>query len=136
VWLPSGGYLVIDRAEAMTVIDVNTGKHVGKTNLEETVVGTNLEAAREIPRQLRLRDIGGIIIVDFIDMTLQGNREQVVQELREELAHDKTRSQVFDITPLGLLELTRKKVSAGLLEAYSETCPTCEGRGILLTHEI
>jgi ribonuclease E len=136
VWLPSGGYLVIDRAEAMTVIDVNTGKHVGKTNLEETVVGTNLEAAREIPRQLRLRDIGGIIIIDFIDMTLQSNRDQVVRTLREELAHDKTRSQVFDITHLGLLEVTRKKVSAGLLEAYSETCPTCEGRGILLTHEI
>jgi ribonuclease E len=109
---------------------------VGKTNLEETVVQTNLEAAKEIPRQLRLRDIGGIIIVDFIDMTLQSNRDQVVRTLREELAHDKTRSQVFDITPLGLLELTRKKVSAGLLEAYSETCPTCEGRGILLTHEL
>jgi ribonuclease E len=136
VWLSSGGYLVIDRTEAMTVIDVNTGKHVGKTNLEETVVQTNLEAAKEIPRQLRLRDIGGIIIVDFIDMTLQSNRDQVVRTLREELAHDKTRSQVFDITPLGLLELTRKKVSAGLLEAYSETCPTCEGRGILLTHEL
>jgi ribonuclease E len=136
VWLPSGGYLVIDRAEAMTVIDVNTGKHVGKTNLEETVAGTNVEAAREIPRQLRLRDIGGIIIIDFIDMTLQSNRDEVVQTLREELAHDKTRSQVFDITPLGLLEVTRKKMSAGLLEAYSETCPTCEGRGILLTHEL
>jgi ribonuclease E len=136
VWLSSGGYLVIDRTEAMTVIDVNTGKHVGKRNLEETVVQTNLEAAREIPRQLRLRDIGGIIIIDFIDMTLQRNRDQVVQALREELAHDKTRSQVFDITHLGLLEVTRKKVSAGLLEAYSETCPTCEGRGILLTHEV
>jgi ribonuclease E len=136
VWLSSGGYLVIDRAEAMTVIDVNTGKHVGKTNLEATVVQTNLEAATEIPRQLRLRDIGGIIIIDFIDMTLQSNRDQVVQALREELAHDKTRSQVFDITHLGLLEVTRKKVSAGLLEAYSETCPTCEGRGILLTHEV
>jgi ribonuclease E len=136
VWLSSGGYLVIDRTEAMTVIDVNTGKNVGKTNLEATVVQTNLEAAKEIPRQLRLRDLGGIIIIDFIDMTLQANRDQVVQSLREELAHDKTRSQVFDITHLGLLEVTRKKVSAGLLEAYSETCPTCEGRGILLTHEV
>jgi ribonuclease E len=136
VWLGSGGYLVIDRTEAMTVIDVNTGKHVGKTNLEATVVQTNLEAAKEIPRQLRLRDIGGIIIIDFIDMTLQSNRDQVVQALREELAHDKTRSQVFDITHLGLLEVTRKKVSEGLLEAYSETCPTCEGRGILLTHDV
>jgi ribonuclease E len=136
VWLPSGGYLIIDRVEAMTVIDVNTGKAVGKTNLEQTVTATNLEAAREIPRQLRLRDIGGIIVIDFIDMMLQSNREQVIQTLREELAHDKTRSQVFDITPLGLLELTRKKVSAGLLESFSEPCPTCEGRGILLTHEL
>ena len=135
VWLPSGGYLVVDRTEAMTVIDVNTGKAVGKTNLEQTVTATNLEAAKEIPRQLRLRDIGGIIVVDFIDMMLQSNRDKVIEVLREELAHDKTRSQVFDITPLGLLELTRKKVSAGLLEAFSEPCPTCEGRGILLTHE-
>jgi ribonuclease E len=135
VWLPSGGYLVIDRSEAMTVIDVNTGKAVGRRNLEETVTATNLEAAREIPRQLRLRDIGGIIVIDFIDMMLAANRDQVVQTLREELVHDKTRSRVFDITALGLLEMTRKKVSAGLLEAFSEPCPTCEGRGILLTHE-
>ena len=136
VWLPSGGYVVIDRTEAMTIIDVNTGKHVGKTNLEQTVTGTNLEAAREIARQLRLRDIGGIIVIDFIDMMLQGNREEVIQTLKEELAHDKTRSQVFDITPLGLLEMTRKKVSAGLVEAFSEPCPTCEGRGILITHDV
>ena len=135
VWLPSGGHVVIDRTEAMTVIDVNTGKAVGKSNLEQTVTATNLEAAKEIPRQLRLRDIGGIIVIDFIDMMLAGNRAKVVQTLREELAHDKTRSQVFDITALGLLEMTRKKVSAGLLEAFSEPCPTCEGRGILLTHE-
>ncbi|HEX2030037.1 MAG TPA: Rne/Rng family ribonuclease, partial [Actinomycetota bacterium] len=135
VWLPSGGYVVMDRTEAMTVIDVNTGKAVGKTNLEQTVTATNLEAAREIPRQLRLRDIGGIIVIDFIDMMFQSNRDKVIQTLREELAHDKTKSQVFDITPLGLLEMTRKKVSAGLLEAFSEPCPTCEGRGILLTHE-
>jgi ribonuclease E len=136
VWLPSGGYLIIDRVEAMTVIDVNTGKAVGKTNLEQTVTATNLEAAKEIARQLRLRDIGGIIVIDFIDMMLQTNREEVISALREELAHDKTRSQVFDITPLGLLEITRKKVSAGLLESFSEPCPTCEGRGILLTHEV
>jgi ribonuclease E len=136
VWLPSGGYLIIDRTEAMTVIDVNTGKAVGKSNLEETVVGTNLEAAREIARQLRLRDIGGIIVIDFIDMLLQRNREQVIFALREALAQDKTRSQVFDITPLGLLEMTRKRVSAGLVESFSETCPTCEGRGILVTHDI
>ena len=136
VWLSSGGYLIIDRTEAMTVIDVNTGKAVGKSNLEETVVGTNLEAAREIARQLRLRDIGGIIVIDFIDMLLQRNREQVIFALKEALAQDKTRSQVFDITPLGLLELTRKRVSAGLVESFSETCPTCEGRGILVTHDI
>ncbi len=136
VWLPSGGYLFIDRVEAMTVIDVNTGKHVGKTNLEETVVGTNLEAAEEIARQLRLRDIGGIIVIDFIDMLFERNRAQVIRTFQEALARDKTRSQVFDITPLGLLEMTRKKVSAGLLEAFSETCPTCEGRGILITHDV
>jgi ribonuclease E len=136
VWLPSGGYLVIERTEAMTVIDVNTGKHVGKRNLEETVVKTNVEAASEVARQLRLRDIGGIIIIDFIDMIFEQNKQQVVETLREAMAQDKTRSQVFDIGPLGLLEVTRKRVSAGLLESFSETCPTCEGRGILLTHEI
>jgi len=136
VWLSSGGHIVIDRTEAMTVIDVNTGRSVGKTNLEETVVGTNLEAAKEIARQLRLRDIGGIIVIDFIDMLLEKNRDLVIRTFREALAMDKTRSQVFDITPLGLLEVTRKKVSAGLVESFSETCPTCEGRGILLTHEL
>ncbi|HXF58029.1 MAG TPA: Rne/Rng family ribonuclease, partial [Actinomycetota bacterium] len=136
VWLPSGGYIVIDRTEAMTVIDVNTGKHVGKANLEETVTKTNLEAAEEIARQLRLRDIGGIIIIDFIDMLFERNRQKVIQTLRNALAKDKTRSQVFEISPLGLLEVTRKRVSAGLLEAFSETCPTCEGRGIVLTHKL
>ena len=136
VWLPSGGYVIIERVEAMTVIDVNTGKHVGKTNLEETVFKTNIEAAEEIARQLRLRDIGGIIIIDFIDMLLERNKDRVVDALRDAMAQDKTRSQVFDITPLGLLEVTRKRVSAGLLESFSEPCPTCEGRGILLTHQI
>jgi len=136
VWLPSGGYIVIDRTEAMTVIDVNTGKHVGKANLEETVTKTNVEAAEEVARQLRLRDIGGIIIVDFIDMLLERNKDRVVQTLKTAMAADKTRSQVFDISPLGLLEVTRKRVSAGLLESFSETCPTCEGRGIILTHKL
>jgi len=136
VWLPSGGYIVIDKTEAMTVIDVNTGKHVGKANLEETVTKTNMEAAEEIARQLRLRDIGGIIIIDFIDMLLEKNRRLVRDTLQNALAHDKTKSQVFDIGPLGLLEVTRKRVSSGLLEAFSQTCPTCEGRGILLTHKI
>jgi ribonuclease E len=136
VWLPSGGYIIIERTEAMTVIDVNTGKHVGKHNLEETVVKTNLEAAEEIARQLRLRDIGGIIIIDFIDMLLEQNKDHVIDTMRQALARDKTRSQVFSISPLGILEVTRKRVSAGLLESFSETCPTCGGRGILLTHEI
>ncbi len=135
VWLPSGGYLVIDRTEAMTVIDVNTGKSVGRSNLEETVVNTNIEAAREVARQLRLRDIGGMIIIDFIDMLLEQNKKRVVDTLKEEMARDKTRSQVFDISPLGLLEVTRKRVSGGLLESFSETCPTCEGRGVVLTYE-
>ncbi len=136
VWLPSGGYIVIDRTEALTVIDVNTGKAVGKTNLEETVVNTNLEAAREVARQLRLRDIGGMIVIDFIDMLLEQNKRKVIDTLREALAQDKSRSQVFDISPLGLLEVTRKRVSGGLLESFSETCPTCEGRGVLLTYEV
>lgn len=136
VWLPSGGYLVIDRTEAMTVIDVNTGKHVGKANLEETVTKTNLEAAEEVARQLRLRDIGGMIIVDFIDMLIERNKQRVIDTIQGAMARDKTRSQVFDISPLGLLEITRKRVSAGLLESFSEVCPTCEGRGILLTHKL
>jgi ribonuclease E len=137
VWLPSGGYLVIDKTEAMTVVDVNTGKHVGKQNLEETVTKTNLEAADEIARQLRLRDIGGMIVVDFIDMLLEKNKDKVIQTMQEAMAQDKTRSQVFEsISPLGLLEITRKRVSAGLLESFSETCPTCEGRGILITYKV
>jgi ribonuclease E len=136
VWLPSGGYLVIDRTEAMTVVDVNTGKHVGKANLEETVAKTNLEAAQEMARQLRLRDIGGIIIVDFIDMLLEKNKQKVIEAVKTEMAQDKTRSQVFDIGPLGLLEITRKRISGGLLESFSETCPTCEGRGIILTYKL
>jgi ribonuclease E len=136
VWLPSGGYLVIDRTEALTVIDVNTGKSVGKTNLEETVVNTNLEAASEVARQLRLRDIGGMIVIDFIDMLLEQNKKKVIDGVKEALAQDKSRSQVFDISPLGLLEVTRKRVSGGLLESFSETCPTCEGRGVLLTYDV
>jgi ribonuclease E len=136
VWLPSGGYLVIDRTEALTVIDVNTGKSVGKSNLEETVVNTNLEAARESARQLRLRDIGGMIVIDFIDMLLEQNKKLVVDAMKESLAQDKSRSQVFDISPLGLLEVTRKRVSGGLLEAFSEPCPTCEGRGLMLTYDV
>jgi ribonuclease E len=134
VWLPSGGYLIIERTEAMTIVDVNTGKSVGKTNLEETVVNTNLEAAQEVARQLRLRDIGGIIVVDFIDMLLEKNKQQVEDTMKEAMALDKTRSQVFEIGPLGLMQVTRKRVSSGLVESFSETCPTCEGRGILLNY--
>jgi ribonuclease E len=136
VWLPSGGHIVIDRTEAMTVIDVNTGKSVGKTNLEETVVNTNLEAAREVARQLRLRDIGGMIVIDFIDMLLEKNKDKVIDAVKEALAQDKSRSQVFDISPLGLLEVTRKRVSGGLLDAFSETCPQCEGRGLIVTYDV
>jgi ribonuclease E len=136
VWLPSGGYIVIDRAEALTVIDVNTGRYVGKTSLEDTVVKTNLEATAEVVRQLRLRDIGGIIIIDFIDMLLARNREQVLREFRRELERDKTKTQVIGISPLGLVEMTRKNVSEGLLEALSSPCPTCGGRGIVIERQL
>jgi ribonuclease E len=132
VGLPSGGHLVIDRTEAMTIIDVNTGRFVGKSNLEETVVKTNLEAANEVAKQLRLRDIGGIIVIDFIDMLLERNREELVREFRAALARDKTRTQVYGVSELGLVQMTRKRVSEGLLEAFSEVCPQCEGRGIIL----
>ncbi len=132
VWLPSGGSLIIERTEALTVIDVNTGKNVGKSNLEETVFQNNLEAADEVARQLRLRDIGGIIVIDFIDMEIKKNREAVVKGLREALARDKTRTQVFDISDLGLVEMTRKRISEGLVEAFSETCAVCGGRGFVV----
>ncbi|NHZ70884.1 MAG: Rne/Rng family ribonuclease, partial [Proteobacteria bacterium] len=135
VWLPSGGHLVIDRTEALTVIDVNTGRFVGSTNLEETVLQNNLESAEEIARQLRLRDIGGIIVIDFIDMEDTKNQDAVLRRLREHLAKDKTRTQVFDVSHLGLVEMTRKNVSAGLLESFSEVCPHCSGRGVLLHEE-
>ena len=137
VWLPSGGSLVIDRTEAMTVIDVNTGKFTGKGgNLEETVFKNNIEAAEEVARQLRLRDIGGIIVIDFIDMIDPKNQQELLRTLKRALSRDKTRSQVFEVSNLGLVEMTRKKVSEGLLDAFSEPCPNCEGRGIVLTHEI
>ena len=132
VWLPSGGSLIIERTEALTVIDVNTGKNVGSSSLEETVFHNNLEAAEEVARQLRLRDIGGIIVIDFIDMEVRDNREKVIAAFRDALARDKTRTQVFDISELGLVEMTRKRVSEGLVEAFSATCPTCAGRGIVL----
>jgi ribonuclease E len=132
VWLPSGGSLIIERTEALTVIDVNTGKNVGTTNLEETVFRNNLEAAEEVARQLRLRDIGGIIVIDFIDMEAKGNREAVASALRQALSRDKTRTQVFDISELGLIEMTRKRVNEGLLESVSSVCSVCEGRGFIV----
>ena len=136
VWLPSGGSLIIEHTEALTVIDVNTGKNVGTSNLEETVFRNNLEAADEIARQLRLRDIGGIIVIDFIDMEIRENREQVIGAFRDALARDKTRTQVFDISELGLVEMTRKRIGEGLLESFSTLCPECEGRGVLLDRDL
>jgi ribonuclease E len=136
VWLPSGGSIIIERTEALTVIDVNTGKNVGRSNLEETVYRNNLEAADEIARQLRLRDIGGIIVIDFIDMEIRENRDKVAAALRAALARDKTRTQVFDISELGLVEMTRKRVSEGLVESLSTTCAVCGGRGIVLDESL
>ncbi len=136
VWLPSGGSLVIDRTEAMTVVDVNTGKFTGSGgNLEETVTRNNLEAAEEIVRQLRLRDIGGIIVVDFIDMVLESNRDLVLRRMVECLGRDRTRHQVAEVTSLGLVQMTRKRIGTGLLEAFSESCEHCLGRGVLVHQE-
>ncbi|KGN29416.1 ribonuclease, partial [Knoellia flava TL1] len=136
VWLPSGGSLVIDRTEAMTVVDVNTGKFVGSGgNLEETVTKNNIEAAEEIVRQLRLRDIGGIIVIDFIDMVLESNRDLVVRRLLECLGRDRTKHQVAEVTSLGLVQMTRKRVGSGLIEVFSEPCEHCAGRGIIVQAE-
>jgi ribonuclease E len=132
VWLPSGGSLIIEGTEALTVIDVNTGKNVGKSSLEETVYRNNLEAAEEVANQLRLRDIGGIIVIDFVDMEVAKNRAEVIKTFRAALARDKTRTQVFDISELGLVEMTRKRIGEGLLESVSDICPTCDGRGHVL----
>ena len=136
VYLPSGGSLVIDRTEAMTVVDVNTGKFVGSGgNLEETVTKNNLEAAEEVVRQLRLRDIGGIIVIDFIDMVLENNRDLVQRRLMECLSRDRTKHQVAEVTSLGLVQMTRKKLGIGLLETFSEPCDICAGRGVIVHHE-
>ncbi len=136
VWLPSGGSLVIDKTEAMTVIDVNTGKFTGQGgNLEETVTRNNLEAAEEIVRQLRLRDVGGIVVIDFIDMVLESNRELVLRRLLECLARDRTKHQVAEVTSLGLVQMTRKRVGAGLLEAFSVPCECCNGRGVIVAFD-
>ena len=129
VWLKSGGYLVIQQTEALIVIDVNTGKYVGKLSLEETLVHTNLEAAGEIARQLRLRNLGGIIIIDFIDMTAKEDQQQVIEVLETACARDKTKAQVLGLTQLGLVEMTRKKVGQTLEVRYTAPCPTCDGSG-------
>ncbi|MCE2511656.1 MAG: Rne/Rng family ribonuclease [Acidimicrobiia bacterium] len=136
VWLPSGGSLIIEHTEALTVVDVNTGKNVGKSSLEETVLANNLEAADELARQLRLRDIGGIIVVDFVDMEVAANRAQVTKRFRDALARDKTRTQVLDISGLGLVEMTRKRSGEGLLESLSDICGDCSGRGYRLLAEL
>ena len=136
VWLPSGGSLIIEHTEALTVIDVNTGKNVGSTNLEQTVFQNNLEAAAEVAHQLRLRDIGGIIVIDFIDMEIKENRRKVVEAFRDALSRDKTRTQVFDISELGLVEMTRKRIGEGLLTSFADSCPNCAGRGVLIDHEL
>ena len=134
--LPSGGSLVIDRTEAMTVIDVNTGKFTGSGgNLEETVTRNNLEAAEEVIRQIRLRDIGGIIVVDFIDMVLESNRDLVLRRLTEALGRDRTKHQVSEVTSLGLVQMTRKRLGTGLIEAFSTTCTACHGRGVVVHAE-
>ncbi len=130
VWLPSGGSLIIEGTEALTVIDVNTGKNVGSSSLEETVYRNNLEAAEEVAHQLRLRDIGGIIVIDFVDMEDRKNRDDVMRVFRKALSRDKTRTQVFDISELGLAEMTRKRIGEGLLESLSSACPHCDGRGM------
>ncbi len=132
VWLPSGGSLIIEHTEALTVIDVNTGKNVGKSNLEETVFYNNLEAAEEIARQLRLRDIGGIIVIDFIDMEIRENRRKVLESFKDALARDKTRTQVFEISELGLVEMTRKRIGEGLLTSFADACVVCDSRGFTL----
>ena len=136
VWLPSGGSLIIEHTEALTVIDVNTGRNVGTSNLEATVFQNNLEAAEEVAHQLRLRDIGGIIVIDFIDMEIKENRRKVVEAFRSALARDKTRTQVFDISELGLVEMTRKRIGEGLLTSFAGQCPDCQGRGVLVDHDL
>lgn len=132
VWLASGGHIVIDRTEAMTVVDVNTGRFVGRSTLEDTVLHANLEAAEEIAKQLRLRDIGGIIVVDFIDMGFERNRDELIRVFENALLRDKTRTQVYGVSELGLVQMTRKKVSEGLVDAFSKPCETCSGRGLIL----
>jgi ribonuclease E len=136
VWLPSGGSLIIEHTEALTVIDVNTGRNVGSSSLEETVLHNNLEAAVEIARQLRLRDIGGIIVIDFVDMEVKANRDALVKTFKDALSRDKTRTQVFNVSELGLVEMTRKRIGEGLLESFADQCGVCHGRGIVMSSSV
>ena len=136
VWLASGGSLIIEHTEALTVIDVNTGRNVGSSSLEETVFRNNLEAANEIARQLRLRDIGGIIVVDFVDMEIKENREELVRTFKDALSRDKTRTQVFNVSELGLVEMTRKRIGEGLLQSFADQCGVCAGRGVVLSSSV
>jgi len=136
VWLKSGGYLIVEKTEAMWVIDVNTGKFVGERNLEATVLKNNIEAAEEIARQLRLRDMGGIIVIDFVDMLVPANRDEVLKRFKRELARDKTKSRVMEISKLGLVQMTRKNVSVGLQESFTTKCEVCEGRGAKIVERI
>jgi ribonuclease G len=133
VYFKKGGYIVIDHTEALTSIDVNTGRYTGKKDQEETILKTNLGAAREIGRQLRLRDIGGIIVIDFIDMASEGNRQKVVQELKKVLARDRARSKVYPVSELGLVQMTRQRVRPSLLHQYTDACPQCDGTGKVLS---
>ncbi|MHB1361667.1 MAG: Rne/Rng family ribonuclease [Thermoleophilia bacterium] len=133
--LPSGGYIVIEYTEALTIIDVNTGRYVGRTRLEDTIVKTNIEACKEVVRQLRLRDIGGIIIIDFIDMARPRNRQQVLDTLGEELETDRTKTYIVELSPLGLVEMTRQNVTEGLRGILTKTCPTCNGEGVIISEE-
>jgi ribonuclease G len=135
VYFKKGGYIVIDHTEALTSIDVNTGRYTGKKNQEETILKTNMGAAREIGRQLRLRDIGGIIVIDFIDMASEGNRQKVVQELKKTLSRDRARSKVYPVSELGLVQMTRQRVRPSLLHQYTDSCPQCEGTGQVLSME-
>jgi ribonuclease G len=135
VYFKKGGYIVIDHTEAFTAVDVNTGRFTGKKDQESTILTTNLAAAREIGRQLRLRDIGGIIVIDFIDMASEGNREKVVQELKKVLSRDRARSKVFPIGVLGIVQMTRQRVRPSLIHQYTDPCPHCEGTGKVLSVE-
>jgi ribonuclease G len=135
VWLPSGGHIAIDRTEALCAIDVNTGRYVGKRSLEETIVKTNLEACAEVVRQIRLRDLGGILVIDFIDMEDAGNRDAVFERFNRELERDRAKNRVLDISPLGLVEMTRKNVSDGPFQILTDVCPTCGGEGRVLSDQ-